>query len=79
MSRCTLRYIFTILIYAGVAIFLWPYLTGHISTGLLFLVGGIGLAVISGILRACLMEGDCVEPVPTPHSTTHNSTTHTQH
>jgi hypothetical protein len=73
MSRCTLRYIFTILIYAGVAIFLWPYLTGHISTGLIFLVGGIGLAVISGILRACLMEGDCTEPIPTPPNTHHHS------
>ncbi|MGD0796824.1 MAG: hypothetical protein ABR910_03785 [Acidobacteriaceae bacterium] len=73
MSRCTLRYIFTILIYAGVAIFLWPYFTGHISTGLIFLVGGIGLAVLSGILRCCLMEGDCTEPVPTPPSTHRHS------
>jgi hypothetical protein len=79
MSRCTLRYIFTILIYAGVAIFLWPYLTGHISTGLLFLVGGIGLAVISGILRACLMEGDCPDRIPTPPTTHTHTHTHTQH
>jgi hypothetical protein len=74
MSRCTLRYIFTVLIYAGVAIFLWPYVTGHISTGLIFLVIGIGLAVISGIFRACLVEGDCTEPVPTPPHTHHTTT-----
>jgi drug/metabolite transporter (DMT)-like permease len=74
MSRCTLRYIFTVLIYAGVAIFLWPYVTGHISTGLIFLVGGIGLAVVAGILRACYTEGDCAEPIPTPPGThTHSN------
>ena len=49
MSRCTLRYILTVFIYAGVAIFLWPYFTGHISTGILFLVVGIGVAVGAGI------------------------------
>jgi drug/metabolite transporter (DMT)-like permease len=74
MSRCTLRYIFTVLIYAGVAIFLWPYLTGHISTGLIFLVAGIGLAVLSGILRAYCTEGDCTEPVPAPPQTHHTTT-----
>ena len=45
MSRCTLRNIFTVLIYAGVAIFLYPYVTGHLSNALIFLVTGIGLAV----------------------------------
>ena len=49
MSRCTLRNIFTVLIYAGVAIFLFPYLTGHFSNALLYLVAGIGLAVLCGI------------------------------
>ena len=34
MSRCTLRNIFTVLIYAGVAIFLYPYVTGHFSHAL---------------------------------------------
>jgi len=51
MSRCTLRNIFTVLIYAGVAIFLYPYLTGHFSNAVLYLVAGIGLAVLCGILR----------------------------
>ena len=64
MSRCTIRYIFTILIYAGVAIFLWPYFTGHLYTGMLLLVGGAGLAVVSGLLRCCLTEGDCTERIP---------------
>jgi len=59
MSRCTLRNIFTVLIYAGVALFLYPYLTGRLSSGLLLLVAGIGLAVLAGILRAACIEGDC--------------------
>jgi len=61
MSRCTLRYLLTVLVYAGVAIFLVPYLTGHISTGMLFLIGGASLTVVCGILRSCLVEGDCTD------------------
>lgn len=61
MSKCTLRNILTVLIYAGVAAFLYPYLTGRLSGGILFLVGGISLAVVCGILRAACMEGDCAE------------------
>jgi hypothetical protein len=61
MSRCTLRNIFTVLIYAGVGIFLYPYLTGHFSNAILFLVAGIGLAVLCGILRCVCVEGDCSE------------------
>jgi hypothetical protein len=73
MSTCTKRYIFTALIYAGVLIFLWPYFTGHISTGIIFLVVGIGIAVVAGILRCYYTEGDCTEPVPNP-PTTHHTT-----
>jgi hypothetical protein len=58
MSRCTLRNIFTVLIYAGVGIFLYPYLTGHFSNAVLFLVAGIGLAVLCGIFRCVCVEGD---------------------
>jgi hypothetical protein len=79
MSRCTLRYIFTVLIYAGVAMFLYPYLSGRLSSGLIFLVAGIGLAVLAGILRAVCVEGDCPDrearaaleskpPLPSSHS-----------
>ncbi len=51
MSRCTLRYLVTVLLYAGVAIFLVPYITGHITTGILLLVGGACLTIVCGILR----------------------------
>ena len=61
MSRCTLRNIFTVLLYAGVGIFLFPYLTGHFHNAVFFLVAGIGLAVLCGILRCYYTEGDCTE------------------
>ncbi|HWB32553.1 MAG TPA: hypothetical protein VG714_05205 [Acidobacteriaceae bacterium] len=59
MSRCTLRYIFTVLIYAGVAMFLYPYLTGRLHTALIFVVAGICIAVFAGIMRCAFVEGDC--------------------
>jgi len=61
MSRCTLRNIFTVLVYAGVGIFLFPYLTGHLGHALTYLLIGIGLAVVCGILRCCFIEGDCAD------------------
>jgi hypothetical protein len=61
MSRCTLRRIFTVLIYAGVGLFLYPYLTGRLSSGLIYLVAGIAIAVLAGILRCVCIEGDCAE------------------
>lgn len=66
MSRCTLRQVLTILLYAGVAIVLVPYLTGHTTTGLWFLLGGIGLSLVCGFLRCYLTEGDCMDRVPPP-------------
>ena len=61
MSRCTLRRIFTVLIYAGVGVFLFPYLTGHLGHALAYLLLGISVAVVFGILRCCFVEGDCVD------------------
>jgi hypothetical protein len=63
MSRCTLRNIFTVLIYAGVAVFLYPYLTGRFTSATLYLVIGIGLAVLCGILRCVCVEGDCPDRI----------------
>jgi hypothetical protein len=68
MSRCTLRYLVTVLLYAGVAIFLWPYFTGRIATGIFFLVGGITLAVVCGIVRCGLTEGDCPDRIAANHN-----------
>jgi hypothetical protein len=59
MSRKVLRVILTILMYAGVVVFLLPYLTGKLTAGVLFLIIGAGSAVIFGLLRCYLTEGDC--------------------
>jgi hypothetical protein len=45
--------------YAGVAIFLFPYLTGRITAGILFMIIGAAIAVSCGLLRCYLTEGDC--------------------
>jgi hypothetical protein len=45
--------------YAGVAVFLFPYFTGRISTGVIFMIVGAGATVVFGILRCYLTEGDC--------------------
>jgi hypothetical protein len=69
MSKCTLRSIFTVLIYAGVVIFLFPYFIGRLTDIGFFVLAGLGLAVVCGILRCCCAEGeecDCpVDPAPT--------------
>jgi len=75
MSKCILRSIFTVLIYAGVVIFLFPYLIGRLTNVGYFVLAGLGLALVCGILRCCCTEGDCIEPVPTPATPTHHSTT----
>lgn len=65
MTRCTWRNIFTVLLYAGVGVFLFPYLTGHLGHALAYLLIGIGVAVVCGILRCCCVEGDCTDPEAT--------------
>ncbi len=61
MSRPVLRILLTILMYSGVVICLLPYVRGQLTASLLFLVAGIGIAVICGLLRCYLTEGDCTE------------------
>jgi hypothetical protein len=80
MSKCTLRSIFTVLLYAGVGLFLYPYLTGHFSNAVIFLVAGIGLAVLCGILRCSFEEGDCTErEYLAPKSAANTPSTHARH
>ncbi len=59
------RVLLTILMYAGVVVFLFPYVTGRITTGILFMILGAGLTVVCGLLRCSLTEGDCGR---VPHS-----------
>ena len=48
MSKPALRILLTILMYSGAVIFLLPYLSGQIASGILFLVVGLVLAVVCG-------------------------------
>jgi hypothetical protein len=59
MSKGILRILLTILMYAGVVVFLYPYLTGRIMSGIGFMILGAGCTVVCGLLRCYLTEGDC--------------------
>ena len=61
MSRCTLRYLFTVAMYAGIVVCLIPYISGKISTGVIFLIVGGGIAIASGIFRCYYIEGNSPE------------------
>jgi hypothetical protein len=57
--RKFVRIVLTILMYGGILVFLFPYLTGRLTTGIVFLIIGAGSAVVCGLLRCYLTEGDC--------------------
>jgi hypothetical protein len=57
--RQSLRIVLTILMYAGVVVFLYPYFRGTISNSVIFVIVGAGAAVVFGLLRCYLTEGDC--------------------
>lgn len=57
--RKFMRVVLTILMYAGVLVFLYPYLTGRIMAGIFFMILGAGMTVVCGLLRCYLTEGDC--------------------
>ena len=59
MSRKSLRKILTVLMYAGVVVFLFPYFSGKIVTGIWLMIFGAAMAVVCGLLRCYLTEGDC--------------------
>lgn len=54
-----IRIVLTILMYAGVVIFLFPYVTGRFTTGIFYMILGAGMTVVCGLLRCYLTEGDC--------------------
>jgi hypothetical protein len=59
MTRRAVRIMLTILMYAGIVVFLFPYVTGRLTTGIIFLIVGAGTTVVCGLLRCYLTEGDC--------------------
>ena len=59
MHKATLCTLLNIAMYSGIALFLYPYVAGRLSNNVLFLILGATLAVVSGLSRAFLTEGDC--------------------
>lgn len=59
-TLCTLLNFST---YAGVALFLVPTLVGGVTHGTPFLIGGAGMAIVSGLVRAFFTEGECDQTV----------------
>ncbi|MEO8736893.1 MAG: hypothetical protein ABI380_10170 [Edaphobacter sp.] len=59
MTKKAWRTLLTILMYAGVVVFLFPYFRGKIMTGIWFMIFGAGVTVVCGLLRCYLTEGDC--------------------
>lgn len=59
MTKKSWRVVLTILMYAGVVVFLLPYIRGKIMHGIGFMIVGAGMAVVCGLLRCYLTEGDC--------------------
>ena len=76
MSKCTLRSIFTVLIYAGVVVFLFPYLIGRLTHIGFFVFAGLGLAVVFGVLRCCCTDEECADAPPAAKPTHHSSISH---
>ena len=66
MSRSDIRLLLTILMYAGVLVFLYPYIWGTLSRGILLLIGGAAITVVCGMLRCLCVDGDCAERTPPP-------------
>ncbi len=59
VDRSTLRILLTILMYVGVILFLYPYATSRISSGVFFLICGAFITLTCGALRCYLTDGDC--------------------
>lgn len=58
MDKRTLRTLLTILMYAGVGIFLLPYFIGKTTTAPILMLLGATLAVVCGLGRCYLIEPD---------------------
>jgi hypothetical protein len=58
VHRRTVRTVLTILMYAGVGVFLLPYVFGKASTAPLLMLLGATIAVVCGLLRCYLTENE---------------------
>lgn len=67
MPKSVVRIVLTLLMYAGVVVFLVPYFTGRVTQGIMFVTVGAIFAVVCGLLRCYLTDGDCTDPELNPH------------
>ena len=66
-DKVCIRTLVTLFMFVGVVLFLLPYFTGSMSTGIVFLIVGSLMAVGCGFLRCFLIEGDCNEDKTSGH------------
>ena len=59
MSKPFLRILLTVLMYAGVVVFISPYIAGSPVSEIVLLILGATLTVSCGLCRCFLTEGDC--------------------
>ena len=67
VDRICIRTLVTLFMFVGIGLFLLPYFTGSLSTGMIFLVIGACLAVVCGVARCYLIEGECNEDKTSGH------------
>lgn len=59
MPKSVMRVLLTILMYTGVLVFFVPFLMDKSAMALRYQAGGATMAVVCGLLRCYLTEGDC--------------------
>jgi hypothetical protein len=60
ITRSVCHTLFTIVMYGGVFIFLFPYLSGKASTLALFVLGA-AVSILAGACRCYFTEGGCAD------------------
>jgi len=58
VNRRTARTLLTILMYAGVCVFLLPYFTGKAASAPLLMLLGATISVVCGLFRCYFTEND---------------------
>jgi drug/metabolite transporter (DMT)-like permease len=66
-DRICIRTLVTIFMFVGVALFLFPYFSENMGSGIVFLIVGAGVAVSCGLLR-CYLAGGCEDGKVAPRT-----------
>ena len=67
-DKVCLRTLATLFMFVGILLFLFPYFSGSLSNGKLFLILGAVVAFACGVLRCTLIEGECHEDKTSGHA-----------